>query len=287
MVGNVWQGFSGEFGEFVLCGGEKLKGGRQGGWTKQKAHPPPPNTHHQTHHPVAWWKHKHDQHHACPNELDGDTAAPLDPDIDTLPLIAWSRAQLATARGPRALLRSQHKYFVPLLLAARLAWAQSSATAAAALLQSPKTRGRGVLETALLALHYAWTLAPAIACLGLTGGLAYAGAAQLVAGLYLALVFVQSHNGMAVYSNVLDWMTAQAVSTRDVASTPWTDWFTGGLNYQLEHHAFPGLPRHALGSIAADVKALCEKHGLAYESVTMPVATSRVLQHLADVAALA
>ena len=260
------------------------------GQTRAKKRLTHTHTHTHTHTtlpPVAWWKHKHDQHHACPNELDGDTATPLDPDIDTLPLLVWSPAQLAASRGPRALLRSQHHYFVPLLLAARLAWAQQSVAVAVDLVRSPKTRGRGVIETGGLALHYAWTVGAPIACLGVAGGLAHALTAQLVAGLYLALVFVQSHNGMEVYSSVLDWMTAQAVSTRDVVSTPWTDWFTGGLNYQLEHHAFPGLPRHALGSIAGDVKTLCEKHGLAYESVTMPVATSRVLQHLADVAALA
>ena len=65
------------------------------------------------------------------------------------------------------------------------------------------------------------------------------------------------------------------------------DWFTGGLNYQLEHHAFPNMPRHHLGAAAGPVRALCEKHGLPYEVVSMPVGTSRVLAHLADVAALA
>ena len=39
--------------------------------------------------------------------------------------------------------------------------------------------------------------------------------------------------------------------------------------------------------VLGHVRALCEKHGLAYESVSMPVATKRVLQHLADIAALA
>lgn len=249
MVGNVWQGFS-----------------------------------------VAWWKHKHDQHHACPNELDGDTAAALDPDIDTLPLLAWSKEQMDAATGPRALLRRQHHYFVPLLLAARLTWAQQSVGAAVELATrgaGKEARGRGALEVFLLALHYAWTLGAAVAALGVGAGAAYVLAAQLLSGLLLSLVFVQSHNGMEVYSSVLDWMTAQAVSTRDVTSTLWSDWFTGGLNYQLEHHAFPTLPRHALGGVAADVRALCEKHGLAYESVSMPVATKRVLQHLADIAALA
>jgi len=38
---------------------------------------------------VAWWKDKHNTHHAAPNEVDAKAAA-VDPDIDTLPLLAWS-----------------------------------------------------------------------------------------------------------------------------------------------------------------------------------------------------
>ena len=44
---------------------------------------------------MAWWKNKHNTHHAVPNELDGDEA--VDPDIDTLPFFAWDAAQLANA----------------------------------------------------------------------------------------------------------------------------------------------------------------------------------------------
>lgn len=36
-----------------------------------------------------WWKTKHNQHHATPNKMHADTKAAVDPDIDTVPLIAW------------------------------------------------------------------------------------------------------------------------------------------------------------------------------------------------------
>ena len=93
---------------------------------------------------VGWWKAKHNQHHAAPNELDADTHRALDPDIDTLPLIAWSRDMLATAAGaPRAIMRHQHRYFVAVLLFARLAWAQGSAAHALTLLPTKKGAARG------------------------------------------------------------------------------------------------------------------------------------------------
>ena len=40
------------------------------------------------------------------------------------------------------------------------------------------------------------------------------------------------------------------------------DWFHGGLQFQLEHHLFPQLPRCHLRSIYPLVKDLCKKHNL-------------------------
>ncbi len=41
-----------------------------------------------------WWKTKHNQHHATPNKMDAEDKHPVDPDIDTVPLIAWNEALL-------------------------------------------------------------------------------------------------------------------------------------------------------------------------------------------------
>ena len=169
-------------------------------------------------------------------------------------------------------------------------------------------------------------------------GLLFVLMTQMICGFLLSIVFVQSHNGMEVYSTEKDFVTAQVVSTRDIAPGLWNDWFTGGssvgciacrvgcsaapatalssmhmsihlvvtsalrykdvtslrliqircgaggLNYQIEHHLFPTLPRHNLGKVQQKVQALCEKHGLVYENCGMGVGTVRVLQRLAHVA---
>jgi hypothetical protein len=36
----------------------------------------------------------------------------------------------------------------------------------------------------------------------------------------------------------------QIITGRDVTPTMFVAWFAGGLNYQIEHHLFPQLPRH-------------------------------------------
>jgi len=238
---------------------------------------------------VAWWKGKHNQHHAAPNELAGEgSTAALDPDIDTLPLLAWSPAVVAAlpvGAPERALLRIQHWLFLPILLAARLAWAQQSVSTVVGL---ARAGGKdAAVEVASLAAHYTLYLGAAFTVLPPLAAVAWALGAQAACGLLLALVFVQSHNGMEVYTTTHDFVTAQAVSTRDIAPGAWADWFTGGLNYQIEHHLFPGLPRHNLGLVAPAVASLFAKHGLEYEACGMAMGTRRVMQTLAGIAALA
>ncbi len=41
---------------------------------------------------------------------------------------------------------------------------------------------------------------------------------------------------------------------------------SGNLSHQIEHHLFPDLPAHRYGELAVEVKAICERYGLPYNS---------------------
>ena len=41
---------------------------------------------------------------------------------------------------------------------------------------------------------------------------------------------------------------------------------TGNLSFQIEHHLFPDLPSNRYAEIAPQVRAVCERHGLPYNS---------------------
>ena len=71
---------------------------------------------------------------------------------------------------------------------------------------------------------------------------------QAATGIYLGLVFAPNHKGMALVdaSAPLDALRAQVLTARNVRAHPVVDWCYGGLNYQIEHHLFPALPRHRL-----------------------------------------
>ena len=84
---------------------------------------------------LGWWKNKHNTHHAIPNVHESAyDAHDGDPDIDTLPFLAWSRKLLrkATDGGAsdsplsRFFVSRQAFIFFPLLLMARLTWALQS-----------------------------------------------------------------------------------------------------------------------------------------------------------------
>ncbi|RNA11075.1 fatty acid desaturase 2 [Brachionus plicatilis] len=60
------------------------------------------------------------------------------------------------------------------------------------------------------------------------------------------------------------WLHLQIKATCNIEKSWFNDWYTGHLNFQIEHHLFPTMPRHNLYKIQPLVKSLCEKHGVSY-----------------------
>jgi fatty acid desaturase len=109
--------------------------------------------------------------------------------------------------------------------------------------------------------------------------------AQTLCGLFLALVFGLGHNGMAVYNadERPDFWKLQVTTTRNVTSNLFVDWFCGGLQYQVDHHLFPSLPRHNLGKAHQLVRSFCKEQGVTYHEAGMLDGNIEVLQHLGEV----
>ncbi|KIH69082.1 stearoyl-CoA 9-desaturase [Ancylostoma duodenale] len=56
----------------------------------------------------------------------------------------------------------------------------------------------------------------------------------------------------------------QIFTTRNMTPGPITDWLWGGLNYQIEHHLFPTMPRCNLNTCMKMVKEFCKENNLPY-----------------------
>ena len=105
-----------------------------------------------------------------------------------------------------------------------------------------------------------------------------------VAGI-LHVQICLSHFSMLVYSKEnsnFDWVRKQCLTTLNIDCSPWLDWFHGGLQFQLEHHLFPRLPRHNLRKISPRVKDLCKRHGIEYRSQSWIRAQISLVNHLRD-----
>ncbi|KAL2621888.1 hypothetical protein R1flu_002093 [Riccia fluitans] len=234
---------------------------------------------------LGWWKTKHNVHHAVTNECD-EKYNPIDPDIDTVPLLAWSKEILDTVDDQfvRSVISVQHWLFVPLLFLARISWMYSSWAHASSF---PMPRWLRVAEKTTLLIHYSSVIGAALYFLPVPQAICWVILSEFFSGLFLSIVFTVSHNGMEMYTNPKNFVTAQLASTRNIKNQFFYDWFSGGLNWQIEHHLFPTLPRHSLGKIAPHVKALCAKHNLDYQEISLAAAMRAAFDRLVEVAAIA
>lgn len=69
--------------------------------------------------------------------------------------------------------------------------------------------------------------------------------AVFMSGLISALIVTPTHQSEKLFDDhPSDWVTAQFQSTRNAVMTnPFSEWLWGGMQYQLEHHLFPSMPR--------------------------------------------
>jgi len=83
-----------------------------------------------------------------------------------------------------------------------------------------------------------------------------------------------------------NWFVKQVVTGRNIEGDIFTEWFYGGLHFQIEHHIFPRVPRHNLRRLRDEyVRPFCEKWKIPYCSTGFWSATYDVWSTLNDVAA--
>ncbi len=230
---------------------------------------------------AEWWCEKHFRHHALPNgwleREDGEVVA-FDSDVDTSPLLLWVPHLAAGVpdAARRWLLPHQHVYALVLLCFSKLAWNIKAMEVSIA-------AGKR-LDVALMAAHYVGFLFAGAALSGSwVAGAAWYLRGMCVGGFLLAFVFIQSHSATTELRGFTrGFYTSQMLTTRNISTDPFTTWFTGGLNYQIEHHLFPRLPRHNYGRVAPEVRAVCAAHGIKYEELGLLECSAMLLRHLYD-----
>ena len=62
------------------------------------------------------------------------------------------------------------------------------------------------------------------------------------------------------------WYVRQLLGAANIEGGPLFHVTSGNLGYQVEHHLFPDLPSTRYAEIAPQVKDICERYGLPYNS---------------------
>jgi fatty acid desaturase len=137
-------------------------------------------------------------------------------------------------------------------------------------------------EGILLALHASLYLTAVFWVLSPVKAIAFIGVNQAVFSLYLGCSFAPNHKGMPLMDSdsPMPFAYRQVVTARNLSGGRCTGFLFGGLNYQIEHHLFPTMPRPNLARAQEMVRAFCRENELGY-CEERPIASYRhALHHL-------
>jgi len=122
------------------------------------------------------------------------------------------------------------------------------------------------LEAFGLAIHWLWVFAILLSLPSWGWVVTWFLVSELLAGFGTAIVVFFNHYSCDKYPASLagNFVCLQLWTTRNMTPGIFTDWICGGLNYQIEHHLFPTMPRHHLNRASIKIKAFCHENNLPY-----------------------
>ncbi|ESO99481.1 hypothetical protein LOTGIDRAFT_113523 [Lottia gigantea] len=206
---------------------------------------------------AKWWNHMHFQHHAKPNVLNKDPDTRLEALFvvgDVMPV------KVAERKKDSMPYNWQHRYFLvigpPFLFPVYFLYALN---------RHILTR-REYLDFFFTICYWTryWYLYGGL--LGFTSALAFQLVMRVFESSWFTWVSQSNHIPMSIEEDdAKPWLRLQLNATCNVEKSAFNDWFTGHLDFQIEHHLFPTMPRHNLYKIQPLVKSLCAKYDLNYE----------------------
>jgi fatty acid desaturase len=225
----------------------------------------------------GWWVDTHNRHHANPNHEERD------PDVGD-GVLAFTTAQAAKRNGPvsRFIVRRQAWLFFPLLAFEGISLHVDSVVAMKAGAARSARGGRRRFEALGLIAHATLYLSLLLLVMSPEKAIAFAAVHQAVWGIYMGSTFAPNHKGMPIIpaSANLDFLRRQVLTSRNVRGGLFTDFALGGLNYQIEHHLFPSMPRASLRHAHSIVRVHCEALALPYCEASLIGSYRAALAHL-------
>lgn len=221
----------------------------------------------------GWWQRKHTKHHANPNKVGAD------PDID-MGALAFTPQATAARKTPltRWLATKQGYFFFPLLLLEGVNLHMHG-------LRRVFSRGavnHRWVEMSFILVRLISYVVLVLVVLSPGKALAFMGLQLAVFGLYMGSSFAPNHKGMPIVPQDarIDFLRRQVLMSRNIAGSRGVDIFMGGLNFQVEHHLFPSMPRPNLRRSAPLIREYCAKLGVRYTETSLWSSYRTVVSYL-------
>lgn len=226
---------------------------------------------------ITSWRERHDEHHAHTNELG------IDPTLE-IPVWAWIEEQIEE-RKPliQWIMKHQAYTFFPVLSLS----AFFQAVAAVRDVFFGQRVDDRFWQGLCLILHHVLYFGLVFSILPWWQATIFFFVHHLSLGLHLGMVFAPNHKGMPIVNpdHGMDYLYVQCLTTRNVVPSPVVDYLYGGLNYQIEHHLFPSMPRCNLGKARAITKEFCAAHQIPYHETGVVQSYREILQYMHEVGA--
>lgn len=221
----------------------------------------------------GWWMVKHSKHHANPNQVKKD------PDIH-ISVLSFTPESLREKTGVEGwFARHQGIFFLPLLTLTAfdlLKDSLSSLFSKDSKIDNRKSEialllGRQVVFPAILFM----TLSPWIAA-------GFWAINMMFFGFFMGAAFAPNHKGMPILPKdaKVDFLRRQVLTSRNIKGGHFMDNLMGGLNYQIEHHLFPSMPRPHLRRASEIVKGYCAENRIPYYEASLVGSYAVVIRYL-------
>lgn len=222
----------------------------------------------------TWWNWRHYRHHAKPNVIlkDMDIAAPYLFALGREPSRDWGKKK----RGFMPY-RVQHRYWFmvgpPLLLPIYFHLENIYYC----------FKKNEFIDLAWTMSYYVRFFALFVPFLGVAGAWKLYFLVRFLESHWFVWVTQMNHVPMNIEKDQQrEWPLLQALSTCNVEGGHFNDWFTGHLNYQIEHHLFPTMPRHNYQYISKEIATMYEEHGVDFQTKGLWHAFSDIVGCLQD-----
>jgi fatty acid desaturase len=210
----------------------------------------------------TWWIGKHNEHHSHPNEID------MDPDLN-IPFLCFTAEDARKTSGlARFIMKYQSYLFFPMLFFVAIDMKRVSVQF---LLQERKHIKNFRPEIVLSCIHLVVPTALLIWRLGFWPALLFLVINQGLLGFILGSAFAPNHKGMPMLAKgtKMDFLRKQVLTARNIRASWFADFWYGGLNYQIEHHLFPSMPRPNLGQAQSIIKDYCAEHSISFAETSI------------------